>query len=324
MEVRIISTNQRDAAPVTVSFPIEDYEDTYRKLDAIDAGDALARDCYVEEIYSDYDSLMALVGSEVNVDELDYLAKRFDSFCLSEDVRFEGAAVAAKITGIEGFINLSFCEQATVIDDFSDLYAVGKAHYMNKNSGGIAVSDHDRVDFRRVALDLIHNEDGQITPHGVVYLNGMELERLYQGREFPLYIYKPCVLLVGAQQRSDPASDITALYLPMPQICVERALKRGGLDAANLLVNVESYSVSSDLFRWIDWNGEKLEDLNKMASAIASLDDKELSALCVVSDRIEPGTACELRDLAYEMFPEHAQPEPEEKPPEQGMTMGGL
>jgi hypothetical protein len=325
MNVTIISSDRLNAPPVTLSFPIEDYADTYEKLAAIDAGGVLDSDCYIERMESGYACLSALEGSEVNVDELDYLAKRLDSFWEPEALQFEGAAAAKGISGIEDFINLTFCcGQATVIDNFSDLKAIGKAHQMNKNGGSISMSELETTDFERVALDLINNETGQITPHGVVYLNGMELERLYQGRVFPPYLYKECVLVVNARDNSNPEAPATELCLPTPQICMERALVRGGLEAGDVRMEVESLSVSSDLFRWIDWNAETLDSLNELASAVAVLDEKELTALCVAAEHIEPGSAEELRELAYEMFPAHTPAEPEEKQPEQGMTMGGL
>ena len=40
------------------------------------------------------------------------------------------------------------------------------------------VPELDQADGRQIALDLICNHDGHITPYGVVYDNGMKLGQL--------------------------------------------------------------------------------------------------------------------------------------------------
>ncbi len=75
---------------VTVSFPIpqEEYDHTMELLEGIDIGDALRQDCQVADLDSQYRVLHRLEGAIVNVDELDYLAKRLDSFCDGDDAQF--------------------------------------------------------------------------------------------------------------------------------------------------------------------------------------------------------------------------------------------
>lgn len=71
---------------VTILFPIrkEEYDSTIRMLKGLDIGDAIRKDCTVEELRSGCSILKRLEGAQVNVDELDYLAKRLDSFVDSE------------------------------------------------------------------------------------------------------------------------------------------------------------------------------------------------------------------------------------------------
>ena len=67
---------------VTIPFPIpqDQYNDTIKMLEALDIGDPRAKDCMVEEIEGCVPSLKCLEGHRINVDELDYLVKRLDSF----------------------------------------------------------------------------------------------------------------------------------------------------------------------------------------------------------------------------------------------------
>ena len=57
----------------------------------------------------------------------------------------------------------------------------------------------EQVDGRAAALKLILNKHGTITPYGVVYDNGMELEKFYkEGGPFPDYLDREFVILLEA------------------------------------------------------------------------------------------------------------------------------
>ena len=177
---------------VTIPFPIprDEYSDTIKMLDALDLGDPRARDCVVEEIECNALILKRLEGHKINVDELDYLVKRLNSFSDGELDQFQGMAVKMGLNDMTDLINLTFCcQQATVITDFSDLEQVGRDHYMNLHGGCASMEELEQLDGVETALLLISENEGVITPYGVVYDNGMELRPIYQGRNFPEYLY---------------------------------------------------------------------------------------------------------------------------------------
>lgn len=126
-----------ECGQVTIPFPIpvDQYDQTIDMLQAMELGRPVNRDCKVDEIDSHYSVLGALKGMLVNVDQMDYLAKRLDSFCVGEDSQFQAMAHKLEMTDITDFINLTFyCQQATVITDFSNLEAVGRSHFLNRNT----------------------------------------------------------------------------------------------------------------------------------------------------------------------------------------------
>ena len=133
-------------ATIPFPLPMKEYDHSMEVLEALEIGDAVRQDCKVEEITGGYPVLKRLEGQSVNVDELDYLAKRLDSFTAGcEDDQFQAMAEKLNLTDIRDFINLTFCcEQATVITDFSNLERIGKNHYMNLNEIGRA-SCRERV-----------------------------------------------------------------------------------------------------------------------------------------------------------------------------------
>ncbi len=113
----------------TIPFPIphDQYAHCMELLEALEIGDAVKADCQVQEINSFYSVLKRMEMLTVNVEELNYLAKRLDSFDTGEAAQFQAVAHKLELFQLKDLINLTFCcQQATVITDFSDLSAVGR------------------------------------------------------------------------------------------------------------------------------------------------------------------------------------------------------
>jgi hypothetical protein len=120
----------------TIPFPIknEDYDDTIELLKPLEIGDAISRDCRIEEILGDYPALKQMEMTGANLDELDYLAKRLDSFDGYEMTQFQGAASSLGLHGVDEMINLTFCcQESTVITDFHNLESAGRKHFLTVN-----------------------------------------------------------------------------------------------------------------------------------------------------------------------------------------------
>ena len=202
----------------TIPFPIprDQYAHCMELLEALEIGDAVKADCKVEKIDSFYTVLKRVEMLTVNVEELNYLAKRLDSFDTGEAAQFQAMAHKLELFELKDLINLTFCcQQATVITDFSALAAVGRDHYMNLHGGSASVDELNALDGKETARQLIENGGGTITPYGVVYDNGMKLEQIYDGRFFPCYYYKPNVITVAVTSKAEPedTEHITWLYL---------------------------------------------------------------------------------------------------------------
>ena len=132
----------------TVPFPIPDseYDHTISLLEDMGIGSPTAQDCRVDGLDSPYPVLNRLVTQNANVDELDYLARRLDSFSEGEAEKFQAMASRLRLSDIKDFINLTFsCQQATVISDFSDLERAGKDHALTINGGMMPTSEFNRV-----------------------------------------------------------------------------------------------------------------------------------------------------------------------------------
>ena len=163
---------------VTIPFPIPRDQYTYCMdlLEALEIGDAVKADCKVVAVDSFFSVLKRTEMLTVNVEELNYLAKRLDSFDTGEAAQFQAMAHKLELFELKDLINLTFCcQQATVITDFSDLAAVGRDHYMNLHGGSASVDELNVLDGKKTARQLIESGSGTVTPYGVVYDNGMKL-----------------------------------------------------------------------------------------------------------------------------------------------------
>ena len=108
---------------VTIQFPIhrKEYDRVLEQLKPLDIGSPLDQDCQIETLDSHYPILKRLEETLVDLDELDYLAKRLDGFDMGEALQFQAATSAKGISSIQDFINLTFCcQQITVVQDFRD------------------------------------------------------------------------------------------------------------------------------------------------------------------------------------------------------------
>ena len=191
----------------TIPFPIprDQHAHCMELLEALEIGDAVKADCKVEEVDSFFSVLKRTEMLTVNVEELNYLAKRLDSFDTGEAAQFQAMAHKLELFELKDLINLTFCcQQATVITDFSDLAAVGRDHYMNLHGGSAKTEELDALDGEETARRLIESGSGTITPYGVVYDNGMKLEQVYDSRFFPCYYYEPNAITVAVTSKAEP------------------------------------------------------------------------------------------------------------------------
>ena len=290
--IKAMLSNPRcpECGQITIPFPIpnDQYDHTIEMLQTMDLGYSVNRDCTVDEVDSRCHVLSALHGTLVNVDQLDYLAKRLDSFCEDEDAQFQAMAHKLELADIKDLINLTFCcQQATVITDFSDLERVGRDHHMNINGGSIPMDEYAKLDGRMEAMKLIQNEQGTITPYGVVYDNGMKLEPLYDGRHFPPYLYKPPVMALETASGEDTQG---YFCLPMPDRQIQRMIERAGLENQNAPLRIAMDELPEKAAEMLDLENLSLSDifaLNRLCRAIEPLKDVEkLNAIMLAA---EPG-----------------------------------
>ena len=315
MQIVLGNRDHPEYGAATIPFPIprEEYDHCIKLLAALEIGNAARRDCQVLEVSGPWPALKRLEDSEVNLDELEYLAKRLDSFDTTEVAQYQAMAEKLNLRGMTDLINLTFCcQQATVITDFSNLEAIGRTHYMNLHGGCASMGELENLDGYETALLLIDSGAGTVTRYGVVYDNGMRLEQLYDGKHLPEYHYEPDLLTVALSSKQEPRNmeHVTWLYLLAARGKIERAMLRSGIpDPEDMRFRFENSSFPAEINAALDFRQESIYELNDLALAVSRLSMEAQKKLGVVVEMAEPESASQIRHLAenldqFEFVPE--------------------
>ena len=304
MSAVLSNPNHPEYGVATIPFPVphDQYAHCMEQLAALEIGDAVKADCKVEEVDSFFSVLKRTEMLTVNVEELNYLAKRLDSFDTGEAAQFQAMAHKLELFELKDLINLTFCcQQATVITDFSDLAAVGRDHYMNLHGGCAKTEELDALDGEETARRLIENGGGTITPYGVVYDNGMKLEQIYDGRFFPCYYYEPNAITVAVTSKAEPedTEHITWLFLPMVQEEIDRALLRGGItDPSEIRLSLEDSWLPHEVLDLLDMDHVDISELNALVQALDEFSDMSIRKYAAAAVMARPHTTEQAKHLA--------------------------
>ena len=309
--MRMVAILKNDDHPeygeVSMPLPIKssEYGHCIELLSSLGIGDALSKDCKVEELTRAYPTLRCLEGCKVNIDELDYLAKRLDGFDAVEISQFQAMADKLKLTDMKDLINLTFsCQQATVIADFSDLESIGRAHYINTHGGCASLEDLDNLDGEETAILLIEDNEGTVTRYGVVYDNGMQLSQLYDGKHLPCYHYEADMTAVGITSRQEPenSKNVTWVYLPASKGQIERAMQRSGItDPKDMCLWIADSSFPEEVDVALDFRCDNIHELNELALVVEKFSIHDRKKLGAAVSMAKPENASQIRRLAENM-----------------------
>lgn len=259
----------------------------------------------ISEVY-DNDKLNALLsGREQNLDELNYLMKRMDSFDKWQLDTFYAVAHSQKLTSLKDMINLSFNTHCySLVDDFSDLNGLGKDLYL-RTVGGINVRDYEEFDGIAYVETLMETyPNPTVTPYGILYENGNQPELIYHGRTFPAYWYEanPITLEISIEK------DKEYLYLPAEESELTKVLQRlGAVKMDEAAVRIEEHSLPKNLADFV-FADMDIEKLNQYAAQFHRMGQREIKALSELSTFAKITKPAELDTLIscmyeFESFP---------------------
>ena len=307
MEAVLSNADHPEYGVATIPLPIprNQYDHCVSLLEALEIGGASEADCRLDSLDSAWPVLNRLVCTKVNLDELDYLAKRLDSFTVGEFSQFQAMAEKLNLASMKDLINLTFCcQQATVITDFTNLKEIGRDHYMNIHGGCASMEELEQLDGAETAILLIEDNEGTVTRYGVVYDNGMQLSQLYDGKHLPCYHYEADMTAVGITSRQEPenSKNVTWVYLPASKGQIERAMQRSGItEPKDMRLWIAESSFPEEVDAALDFRCDNIHELNELALVVDKLSYDDRKKLGAAVSMAKPENASQIRRLAENM-----------------------
>lgn len=287
---------------VTLPIEIEEYDQVIRQLDRLGVGSACLRDCGFEALLEGPDVMNRLAGGKVNIEELDYLAKRLGSFTASELATYSALALKHDLTDMTDLINLcDCCQEALIVTDFSNMSRIGREYAMTQNGGAMAVDELEKLNLVAVARNLLSGNTGTVTPYGVLYDEGFSLEHIYDEGMIPPFYYRQGLMDIQVITGKDP-DNCPEFTLPMPNQQILRHLERIGYqEGDSYTIDVLGSELPSDLAEALKVKAEDVFSLNDTVSAVAALDTSEYEKLAAVMRYTSAGTLSRIRQVAEKL-----------------------
>lgn len=169
--------------------------------------------CRLEKTWEEHNPLQELIGQTVNMDEVNFFAKRLESLTTYEQSVLELYAQEQGLKTMKDLINLTYSMKGlSLITDFSDGREVGKRLYMDEHLG-ISEEESRRIDFEAYGKRVLAEGNCKILPCGVFVIQGFKMQEAYNGRTFPEYIYD-ADQTVAVLEIKNEAGNRDYLYLP--------------------------------------------------------------------------------------------------------------
>ena len=272
-----------------IEFPCTDTE-LQQKLTEVRPTDTSPDEIFVQAVHQPT-MLSMLEDQFLNMDEVNFLAKRMDSFTYDELLQFYAAAQYEQLQSPKDLINLTYNLPCyTVVHDLRNLEAIGKTHYMNIN-GAVSASEMKKIDFAAIGRELIRSGNGKPTECGLLFKNqDVPYEEVYDGVNFPEYYHTECLAAVSITH----GRKTEHLYLPCDELSITKAMYRvGAANTDELTVRLDSLEV--DAHEWSDRIKQLLRDtsiydVNEVLAAIdtADMNLDKLSAVMEYADADSP------------------------------------
>ena len=180
-----------------------------------------------------------------DLDELNYLAKRMDSFADTERRRFFAAVAHEKIYQIPDLINLTFnLNRYTVLQDLSSAYSIGFTYALDE-AGCLPAEAITDPKYGTIGKQLLESGTGILTKYGVLFIHAdVRPEQVYDGQVFPAYDYHggssaEAVISYGGKEET--------LYLPDEQTAIQKAVRRlGAVDIHDCDVEISAWGTENE------------------------------------------------------------------------------
>jgi len=165
--------------------------------------------CRLVEVSEKDNPLHRFEGQTVNMDEVNFFAKRMESLTEYERKVLSAYAEDYGVATMKDLINLTFSMKGlSLLTDFSDASQVGVRLYTDEFSE----IPEEQMDFTEFAKNALKESNVKVLPYGVLVDHGFELLEVYNGKTFPKFIVSEETVVVVEVHNT--TGDREYLYLP--------------------------------------------------------------------------------------------------------------
>ena len=168
--------------------------------------------CRVVEVLEKDNPLHRFEGQTVNMDEVNFFAKRMESLTEYERKVLSAYVDDYGVGTMQDLINLTFSVKGlSLLTDFSDARQVGIRLYLDEFLG-MSEEEKEQINFIEFAEKTLKESRAEVLPYGVFVEHGFEMQEVYNGKTFPAFISsEKTVAVVEVQNKT---GDTEYLYLP--------------------------------------------------------------------------------------------------------------
>lgn len=168
--------------------------------------------CRLVEVSEKDNPLQRFEGQTVNMDEVNFFAKRMESLTEYERKVLSAYAEDYGVAVMQDLINLTFSMKGlSLLTDFSDARQVGECLYLDEFLG-ISEEEKAQTNFIEFAEKTLKESRVEVLTYGVFVNHGFEMQEVYNGKTFPPFVASDeTVAIVELQNK---AGDTEYLYLP--------------------------------------------------------------------------------------------------------------
>ena len=240
---------------------------------------------FVEDIHYPLE-LSALNAQTVNLDELNFLARRLDSFTEEEIEQFFAATEHENAQSLKDMINLTYnLDKFTLIKNVGDMTKVGRDYTLNTEGCVPADSRYD-AKYAEIGRKLLASGRGVFTERGLLFVEDKPIEEVYDGKTFPGFAYQSFIVNVDVEYKGRYES----LFLPESQLAIDKAVRRLGaesIDDCDLSSEYGNPNFSRFSVRFEEiLDNEGIDALNELAYELNTydIDTEKLDAAMEMTD----------------------------------------
>ena len=240
---------------------------------------------FVEDIHYPLE-LSALNAQTVNLDELNFLARRLDSFTEEEIEQFFAATEHENAQSLKNMINLTYnLDKFTLIKNVGDMTKVGRDYTLNTEGCVPADSRYD-AKYAEIGRKLLASGRGVFTERGLLFVEDKPIEEVYDGKTFPGFAYQSFIVNVDVEYKGRYES----LFLPESQLAIDKAVRRLGaesIDDCDLSSEYGNPNFSRFSVRFEEiLDNEGIDALNELAYELNTydIDTEKLDAAMEMTD----------------------------------------